>query len=86
MAIAINYPDKVLAGVWQSLTVTSDEGAPDGEILLEGKPVERRILVLRPPKWKLTFRLPGDAAGKSLTLRIHNESVKIEETKTVEGG
>jgi hypothetical protein len=86
MSISINYPDKVLAGVRQSLTITSDEGAPDGEVLLDGQPLARSIVRLRPPVWKVTFSLPQDSAGKAIVLRFRNESVNVEETKTVEKG
>jgi hypothetical protein len=86
MAITINYPDKVLAGVWQSYTVTSDGGAPDGEVLLDGAPLAKRILPMRPPVWKVTFLLPKDAAGKSLTIRLRDGISQVEESKKVEAG
>jgi len=86
MAITINYPDKVLAGVWQSYTVTSDEGAPEGEVLLDGTTLETRIIPLRPPAWKLSFRLPGDSAGKTLQIRLRNGPAAVEESKKVEAG
>jgi hypothetical protein len=86
MAISINYPDKVVAGVWQSFTIASDEGAPDGEVLVDGKPVERKILTLRPPLYKVTFLLSADTVGKSLGLKLRNESHKLEETKAIEAG
>lgn len=86
MAISINYPDKILAGVWQSYTITSEEGPPDGEVLLEGQRLERRIIPMRAPKWKVTFFLPPGAAGKDVKLRFQNQASKVEETKSVEAG
>ncbi len=84
MAISISYPDKVLAGVWQSFTITSDEGPPTGEVLLAEKPLKARFIALRTPLWKVTFLLPGDSAGKSLTLKLQNAGGRLEESKPVE--
>jgi hypothetical protein len=86
MAISINFPDKILPGVWHSYTITSDEGPPEGEVLLEGKPVDRRIIPMRAPKWKVTFKVPGDCAGKTLVLRFKNGAAQVEESKVIEGG
>ena len=84
MAISINYPDKILPGVWQSYTITSDEGPPEGEVLLEARPLAQRIIPMRAPKWKVTFLLPADAGGKRMTLRFRNSGAKVEETKEIE--
>ncbi len=86
MALKIDYPDKILAGVWQSYTVNSDEGVPDGDVLLGGKPLKRKIIPLRPPKWKVTFFLEAGAAGKNLTLKFQNAGSCLEETKAIEAG
>jgi len=86
MAISINYPDKILAGVWQSYTLTSDEGPPEGEVVLDGKPVERRFISMRRPLWKVTFFLPPHSAGKIMTLKFHNGASQIEESKAIEAG
>ena len=72
MALSINYPDKILAGVWQSYTVTSEEGPPDGEVLVDGKSLARKFIHMRAPKYKVTFLLPDDAAGKKLTFKLRN--------------
>jgi hypothetical protein len=56
MAIDINFPDKILAGVNQSYTITSDEGAPTGTISVatsgaDGRTdVAHRIVPLGAPK------------------------------------
>ncbi len=84
MAIVISYPDKLLAGLWQSCTITSDEGPPDGEVLLDGKPLDRKLIPLRPPLWKVSFLLPGDAAGKTVTLRFRNAGSMVDEAKPIE--
>ncbi len=84
MAISINYPDKIFPGVWQSYTISSDEGTPQGEILLEGKSLEQKVIPMREPKWKVTFKLPKDCAGKKLTLRFKNTANQVEDTKTVD--
>ena len=85
MALSINYPDKILAGVWQSYTISSDEGPPDGEVLLEGKPLDRRIIHMRSPKWKVSFLLPKGSGGKKVTLRFKNSAHQVEEAKEIEG-
>jgi len=84
MAISINYPDRILPGVWQSYTITSDEGAPEGEVIFENRPLPQKIIPLRSPKWKVTFLLPAEAAGKTMTLKFRNAGGKVEETKEIE--
>lgn len=86
MAISINYPDKIIAGLWQSYTITSDEGPPQGEVLIDEAPIEARIISLRPPIWKVTFLIPRESAGKKLALKFRNGGTKIEETKAIEAG
>jgi len=86
MALSIKYPDKIIEGVWQSYTITSDEGMPDGDVLLEGQPLKRRIIPMRHPKWKVTFFLEAGTAGKNVTLKFQNEKSRLEETKTIEAG
>jgi hypothetical protein len=84
MALSINFSDKVIAGLWQSYTITSDEGPPEGEVVLEGKPLDRRIIPMREPLWKVTFLLPKDSGGKELVLRFKNRAAAVEEKKAVE--
>ncbi len=84
MAISINYPDRILPGVWQSYTITSDEGAPEGEVILGERTLPQRIIPMRAPKWKVTFHLPAEAAGKKMTLRFRNPGAKVEDTKEIE--
>ncbi len=86
MAISINYPDKVIAGLWQSFTITSDEGPPAGEVLVDGKPVEARFIRMREPLWKVTFLIPRESAGKELTLRLRNPGAQVEEKKAIDAG
>ena len=94
MTIHLNYPDKILAGLHQSYTLTSDEGAPAGTVELDGKEIPHRVIRLGPPKtalesttpvvkYKIAFLLPEDCAGKTLTLRFQAGSSKIDETKQV---
>ena len=84
MALSINYPDKILAGVWQSYTITSDEGPPEGDVVLGGKPLEKKMTPLRGPLWKVTFLLPRDSGGQKFTLRLKNRAAQVEETKDIE--
>lgn len=83
MAIKINYPDKILPGVWQSYTISSDEGEPRGEVVLEGKALEQRIIHMRDPLWKVTFFLPPESGGGKLTLKFQNSGSQVEDTKEV---
>ncbi len=81
MPIDINVPDKILAGLNQSYTITSDSGEPSGSVTVGGQDVPHRIVSLGPPKeqtaddtptfkYKVSFLLPGDSAGKKLQLEF----------------
>lgn len=94
MALSINYPDKILSGVNQSYTVTSDEGPPSGQVLVGGNVLDHRVIELGAPKdslvsttsvkkYKVTFFLPKDATGKSLILRFQAGSSKVDDSKSV---
>ena len=83
MALKINYTDKILAGVNHSLTLTSDEGSPSGEVLVDGTSIPHRVVPLREPLWKVSFRIPGDAAGKSLVLKFAAGSSAVDESKEI---
>ena len=94
MALSINYPDKILAGVHQSYTVTSDEGAPSGTVMLAGQSLPFRLVRLGAPKtaevsttpevkYKITFLLPEDAAGKSVRLQLEAGSSKVDDSKEI---
>ncbi len=94
MALSINYPDKVLAGVHQSYTVTSDEGAPSGRVVLAGRELPFRLVRLGAPKtaevsttpevkYKITFLLPDDAAGKSVQLQFAAGSSKVDDSRDI---
>ena len=94
MALSINYPDKILAGVNQSYTVTSDEGLPRGQVMVGGKALDHRVVELGAPKdsiisttlvrkYKVSFFLPKDSVGKSLTLQFQAGSSKVDESKPV---
>ena len=83
MALKIDYTDKILAGVNHSFTLVSDEGPPSGEVLIGGAPVPHRVVFLREPKWKVSFKIPGDAVGKELTMRFKAGGSDVEESKEI---
>jgi hypothetical protein len=83
MALEINYTDKVLAGVHHSFTLTSTEGPPAGEVLVGGSPIPHRVVPLREPKWKVSFLIPADAAGKELKLRFKAGASAVDEGKEI---
>ena len=94
MALSVNYPDKILAGVHQSYTVTSDEGEPAGEVVLSGQPLPFRIIRLGAPKtadvtttpevkYKITFLLPAGSAGKSFQLKLAAGASKVDDSKDI---
>jgi hypothetical protein len=94
MTLEINFPDKILAGVHQSYTILSDAGAPAGKVLLAGAELEHRVIPLGPPKtftgegppqmkYKVSFLIPAEAAGKTLTLRFEAGTSRVEETKEI---
>lgn len=83
MVLKINYTDKVLAGLNHSFTLTSDEGPPSGEVLVGDASIPHRVVHLREPKWKVSFRIPDDAAGKELVMRFRAGSSRVEESKPI---
>jgi hypothetical protein len=94
MTLEINYPDKILAGVNQSYTITTDEGAPRGTVQVAGQDVPHRVIALGPPKdalvsttpvmkYKVSFLLPAGSAGKDVTLRFQAGSSSVEDTKPI---
>jgi hypothetical protein len=94
MSLSINFPDKILAGLNQSYTITSDEGAPSGKVHIAGQVLPHRVIALGPPKdatesltpvmkYKVSFLLPKDTVGKTLTLEFQAGSTTIEESKPV---
>ena len=90
MPLDINVPDKILAGLNQSYTITSDSGAPSGSVMVGGQEVPHRIVPLGPPKdqtaaatpllkFKVSFLLPGDSVGKQLQLVFCAGASKAED-------
>ena len=93
MAIRINFPDKVIAGLHQSYTVTSDEGPPRANLRLGSDELPHRLVPLGPPKeaesttkvmkYKITFFLPEGPAGKTLGVSLEGGGARVEESKPV---
>ena len=86
MPVQISFSDKVFAGVNHSFTITSNEGVPSGEVLVDGKTIPHRLIPQREPKWKISFSVPPGAAGKELVVRIRAGASTIEEKKTIVAG
>lgn len=94
MAISINFPDKILAGVHQSYTILSDEGAPQVRVQLGGASLPHRLIPLGAPKdskvsttsdmkYKVTFLLPQDSAGKTVALELVGPASRAEESRPI---
>ncbi len=94
MALSINYPDKILAGLNQSYTLTSSSGAPSGEIRVDGVAVPHRVILLGIPKthtgdgppeekYKVSFLLPADSVGKKLELAFAAGDGRVEESQDI---
>ncbi|HZN56480.1 MAG TPA: hypothetical protein VFD71_00290 [Planctomycetota bacterium] len=94
MSLTVNYPDKILAGLHQSYTILSDEGAPQGTVTVDGEELPHRVIPLGPPKeakesttplfkFKVTFLLPKESVGKSVVLRFQAGSSSVDDTKSV---
>ena len=94
MALSVNYPDKIIAGLNQSYTVVSDEGPPLVKVMLDAGELQHRLIPLGPPKsaaestplsmkYKVTFLLPEGAAGKTLTFELQAGASKTTESKQV---
>jgi hypothetical protein len=94
MALSVTYPDKILAGLNHSLTLTSDEGPPKAKLSLGDVPLAHKLIPLGPPKtaaesltpvmkYKLSFTVPKGSSGKVLKLDLSAGASKVAETKTV---
>ncbi len=94
MAVSINVSDKVLAGLNQSYTITSDSGEPSGQVAVGGVELAHRIIPLGPPKdtdacvpldykYKVTFFLPPDTIGQQLELKFAAGESEAEESHEV---
>ena len=94
MALSINVPDKILAGLNQSYTITSDSGEPTGRVSFGGDELAHRIIPLGPPKdskesepldykYKVTFLLPADSVGSQLELKFSAGESEVEESHEV---
>jgi hypothetical protein len=94
MAVSINVSDKVLAGLNQSYTITSDSGQPSGQVAVGGVELAHRIIPLGPPKetdssapldykYKVTFFLPPDTVGQQLELKFAAGESEVEESHEV---
>ncbi len=94
--LKLNFADKILAGVNQSYTFTSDEGPPAGKVLIDGSEVDHRVVPLGPPKeavtgtrlmkYKVAFFIPGEALGKKLQMRFEAGSSSVDEDKEIIAG
>ncbi len=94
MSLTVNFPDKIIAGLNQSYTFVSDEGAPRGRVVVDGKELSHRVIPLGPPKdakesttplykYKVSFLLPRESVGKSLTLQFLAGASKVDESKPI---
>ena len=94
MAVSINVSDKVLAGLNQSYTITSDSGEPSGQVAVGGVELAHRIIPLGPPKdtdasapldykYKVTFFLPPDTVGQQLEMKFAAGESEAEESHEV---
>ena len=94
MALSINVSDKVLAGLNQSYTITSDSGEPAGQVAVDGVELAHRIIPLGPPKdtescapldfkYKVTFFLPQETVGQQLQLKFSAGESAAEESHEV---
>ena len=94
MSLSVNTPDKILAGVHQSHTITSDEGAPSGSVSVGGSEVAHRIIRLGAPKdaaesttsvmkYKVTFLIPDGSVGKTLQLKFSAGGSQVDESHEV---
>lgn len=91
--LSLNLPDKVLSGVNQSYTFTSDEGAPAGSVSVGGSDVEHRIVPLGPPKdepsgtdvmkFKVSFLIPDGSVGKKLVLKFKAGEASVDEEQDI---
>ena len=94
MALSINVPDKILAGLNQSYTITSVSVEPSGSVAVGGAELAHRIVPLGPPKdaeesapldykYKVTFLLPADSVGSQLELKFSAGESEVEESLEV---
>jgi hypothetical protein len=94
MALNVKYPDKLIAGLHQSCTITTEEGRPEVKLRLGDGDLAHRLIFLGPPKdapesttttekYKISFFLPEDAMGKTLQVAMRAGDSTVEETKEV---
>ena len=94
MALSVKYTDKIIAGLHQSYTITSDEGPPEVQVRVDGQELANRIVPLGPPKdapesttstykYKVSFHLPEDTVGKTLEFAASAGSGKVEDSKDI---
>ncbi len=79
MTLEVNPTDKFLSGVFHSFTIISDEGLPQGEVSIDGTEVPHRVIALADPKYKISFKVPGDSVGKELNVKISTVLSSVEE-------
>lgn len=83
MTLEVNPTDKFLSGVFHSFTVTSDEGMPMGEVSVGEEVIPHRVIPLADPKYKITFKVPGDSVGKELKVKISTPFSTVEDTHPI---
>ena len=94
MALSIKYPDKILAGLNQSYTASSTSGTPSGKVIADGKELPHRVIHLgehknaKPDtapevKYKISFLLPADSAGKTLEMKFQAGGVQVDDSKDI---
>lgn len=94
MALNVKYPDKLIAGLYQSCTITTEEGRPEVKLRLGDVDLDHRLIFLGPPKdapesttttekYKISFLLAEDAAGKTLEVEVRAGDSAVEDTKEV---
>ena len=83
MTIEVKFTDKILTGVYHSFTVTSDEGPPSGDVVVDGNSLPHRVIHLQDPKYKISFRVPDNSAGKELVLKLTAGMSIFQEAKEI---
>ena len=94
MSLSVNYPDKIIAGVHQSYTITSEQGQPSGTVTIDGQEIPHRVIRLGAPKeslesttnvmkYKVTFLLPEDAVGKTVNLKFQAGAGSTDDVKEI---
>lgn len=94
MSLSVNYPDKIIAGVHQSYTITSEQGEPSGFVTIDGQEIPHRVIRLGAPKeslesttsvmkYKVTFLLPEDSGGKTVSLKFQAGETNVDDQKEI---